>query len=283
MTYRPVHPPVTYGIQTHPNRHAGALRVAEQLGRPCVAYMDDDRRGPWHSARKLWEATPKRSRWRVLLQDDIDLAPDFADTLEALLEQEGGALGRLHGRPLALYNGLTRRFMVPTSEDEPNAGEHWIERRDGLQGPVIVMPTVDVRPMLEWCERFVRDGPAMTSSDIRPSLWLEAMRRTSLCPVPSWVQHRGWEPSLKGVKSTRSQPRTAATWDPTRPLASIDWKLGLERPAVHGDASGASRRVRWHLWRTWQHEPDHVLERHGIDPRAGMPHFRGGLASPAAR
>ncbi len=276
---RRIHPAVTYGIQSHPARDAGALRVAEQLGRDVAVFSDTENRGPWNSARKLWEATPRRSSWRVLLQDDVDLATDFADVLEDLLEREGGARGRLHGRPLALYNGLTNRYA---HEDQAHAGDQWIERRDGLQGPVIVLQTVDVFPMLEWCERFVRDGPAMTSSDIRPSLWLEAMRRHSLAPVPSWVQHRGHEPSLIGTKATKSQPRTSPTFTPG-PIGGIDWTRGLERPAVHGVEYGASRRVRWHLWRTWQHEPDHVLDRLGLDPREGMPYFRGGLASPAAR
>ena len=254
-------PLVSYGIQTHPARSEGARRVAEQLGRRADVHVDTEGLGPWNSARKVWEATPGSCRWRVLLQDDIDLGPAFAYTLEAFLDEHGGAMGALQGRPLALYNGL---------KDEPAPGEHWLERQDGVQGPVIVLAAADVRPMLAWCHRHVRVDSAATSSDIRPSLWLEALGRTSLCPSPSWVQHRGHEPSLKGVRSTRSQPRTAPTFDPTRSLASIDWSLGLaprrDRP-VHGQRYGASARVRWHLWRTSQTKPDHELEQSGMDPR----------------
>jgi len=261
-------PLVSYAQMTHVARAAGAQRVREQLGRPIDVHIDRESRGPWSSARAAWEATPGSCRWRVLLQDDVDLAPDFADALEWLLMEYGSLLA---GRPLALYNGLG---------DQPDAGEHWIERRDGVQGPAIVLGQPDVAPMLEWCERFVRDSPAMTSSDIRPSLWLEAMGRTSLCPSPSWLNHRGYEPSLNGTRSSRSQPRTAPTWDPHRRLASIDWTLGLA-PRIRelrGRRLGASERVRWHLWRTWQREPDHELYRLGLDPWEGMPRHRGGLA-----
>ncbi len=260
---------VSYGIQTHPARAVGAARVLEQLGRPADVHVDTELRGPWNSARKVWQATPASCDWRCLLQDDIDLAPDFAAVLEDLLELCATGIA---GRPLALYNGLTRYGNATTpARDLPRSDHAWIERVDGVQGPVIVLPARSVAPMLEWCEIFVRDSPAMTSSDIRPSLWLEAMGKSALAPVPSWVQHRGHEPSLNGTKSTKSQPRTAPTYL-TSSLTFTDWSKGLrgERLAVHGLTDGASRRVRWHLWRSWQTEPDHVLESYGMDPRNGM-------------
>ncbi len=252
-------PLVSYAQMTHSRRAIGAKLVRDQLGRSVDVHIDHIGAGPWPPARRAWQATPASCAWRVLLQDDVELAPDFADVLEYYLEAYAD---RIAGRPLMLYNGL---------RDQPAAGEHWIERLDGVQGPAIVLAAADVRPMLAWLDVHVRHDSPMTSSDIRPSLWLEAMGRTSLCPSPSWIQHKGWEPSLNGTRSTRSQPRTAPTYE-GRSLTLYDWRRGLSRPSARaGMPLGASTRVRWHLWRTWQDKADYELEAAGIDPRSGAP------------
>jgi len=246
---------VSYCQMTVPERDNGARLVREQLDRRVDVHIDREHAGPWSSARRAWAATPPDCAWRVLLQDDIELAPSFAVTIEYFLIRYARQIAQ---RPIMFYNGL---------RDEPAAGEHWIERRDGVQGPVIAMPGKSVPHMLEWCDRYIRPDTTVRSSDIRPSLWLESFGMTALCPSPSWVQHKGNEPSVNGTKSTKSQPRTSPSYT-GRPLGQYDWRRGLARPgAVVGHPLGASSRVRFDLWRTWHDRPDHELARLGLDPR----------------
>lgn len=239
---------VSYVVMAHHSRLAGAARVLGQLDRTCEVVVDQESRGPWWTAKRAWQLTPSDCEWRCLLQDDIDLAPGFSEQLEQLVSNP-----LLSGRPLALYNGLP---------DEPLPNKHWIERIDGVQGPCIAMARADVFDMLAWCERNVQETDAMRSADIRPSLWLEAMDRGSLCPSPSWVQHRGWEESLLGSRSSVRAPRTAPTFT-GEPLHLVDWTRGLAPYAarVAGLYHGASLRVRNRCWRVGATETDWILER----------------------
>lgn len=243
--------PVAYSIMTHTLRERGRDRVLTQLGRSCEIFTDTQSLGPWAPARMAWQTMSESpAAWCCLLQDDIDLAPGFAEMLESLLRHYGSLID---DRPLSLCNTLKERARN---------GSHWVERRDGVHGPCIVMRKERVPDMLAWVSKHVRDS--LPFDDIRVSLWLESLSLTALWPDPSWVNHRGWEPSIFGTRSSKSQPRTAPSYD-GRPLSQTDWSLGLvsDPTLIVGHANGATRRVRTHLWRTNQSVPDHVRD-HGI-------------------
>lgn len=234
---------VCYSLMADVRRLDGVARVLGQLNRTCEVVVDHEARGPWlGSGKAAWEKMSRSdAEWCCLLQDDIDLAEGFAEQLELLCSSP-----LLSSRPLALYNGL---------KDLPYPGTYWIERRDGVQGPVIAMAKDDVKAMLAWVERNVRE--TLLSADIRPSLWLESQSRTSLCPWPSWVEHRGWEPSLLGTQSGVRTPRTSPSFTGD-PLSVYDWTKGLAPNAAFkaGLPFGASGRVRTKLWRVGVVEPD---------------------------
>jgi hypothetical protein len=237
---------VSFCLMTHPRRLDGAARVIEQLDRDCEVVVDHESRGPWYGAKKGWEfLSTAGAPWCCLLQDDIDLAPGFSEQLEHLVQQH-----QLIGtRPLSLCNCLPERAAP---------GTHWVERQDGVHGPCIVLRQQDIAPMLEWVALHVQERFEFMFDDIRVSLWLESENRTSLWPDPSWVQHRGWEESLLGTRSTVRAPRTAPSYTGA-PLFLTDWSLGLAPGAAvrAGLANGASRRVRNRLWRVGETRPDH--------------------------
>lgn len=239
---------VSYALMCDVRRLDGASRVLQQLNRECEIVVDHHALGPWATAKRCWQLTPAGCAYRCLLQDDIDLAPGFASELERLVQ-----LPELISRPLALYNGLTA---------ETSSVTHWIERRDGVQGPCIVMARADVFAMLDWVNANVQERPDFRSADIRPSLWLESQGRTSLSPVPSWVQHRGWEPSLLGSHSTKRAPRTSPTFT-GEPLGGTYWKLGLKPgdALLAGLPHGAALRVRNRVWRVGATESDWALSK----------------------
>lgn len=239
---------VAFSLMTHEKRLDGAARALEQLGRDCEVVVDHESKGPWHGARRAWERMSRTdAAWCCLLQDDIDLAPGFADELELLIENPD-----VRNRPLSLCNCLPERAAP---------GSHWVERLDGVHGPCIAMARVDVIEMLDWVAANVQERFEFMFDDIRVSLWLEAMQRTALWPDPSWVQHRGWEPSLLGTKSSTRAPRTAPSYTGA-PLSETDWTLGLTNPTRAGLPNGASRRVRNRVWRIGAELPDDPAFRH---------------------
>jgi len=256
---------VVYGLMAHRSRIEHTQKILHDLDRACVTTIDLDDHGPWWTAERTWQALIHRAMpmsgvgtrftellheqrhqtWCCLLQDDIVLAEDFAPALERLIEQDNAVHGKLlRRRPLVLCN---------MGRVAPYDGSFWIERIDGVNGPALCMRVDDVESLLSWSLKHVRDD--QRSSDLRVGLWLEAQKRSSLRPSPSWVQHQQL-PSIAGSRAHPTQPRQAQSFTGLS-LLDYDWTQGLTRelPKI-GKPDAVSIRARGMLWRMGATQPD---------------------------
>lgn len=187
-------------IMAHPKRieMVGELRAALDRDVPVVWDEVNDRHDT--GIRSL-EAFDAAADWHVVIQDDVEPAPDLLAGIEQALAHVPAEC------PVSFYIGRVRPFAAKVQRAVQAAGDDvsWIVMDDIYWGPCLAIPTAVIPDISEWWHR-----SQVTNYDRRLSRWFAHPSRRRPCwySWPSLVDHRGDE-SLSGHVAVRRAHRFA--------------------------------------------------------------------------
>lgn len=232
-------PPAAYGRKR-------SLRTDIKLSAAIMAHRARERHMPYLLS-KLGEETPivwdeKSDRWdtgrrsmlaynpeathHVVVQDDALVCEDFiAGATKALAAVPSDY-------PVAFYTGRVRpsRELVQRLVNKAkNAHSTWIEWDGPMWGVAVAIPTHQIQPMIEWCDRPAQHN--ILNYDLRMARYFMSRRIPCWYSYPSLVSHRtgDGEPSLV-VGRGNSDSRVAHTFiGETASALNVEWGVDAVR------------------------------------------------------
>lgn len=228
---------ISIAIMAHPKRVGHAETMLSQLEQeradhpesfpwPVDIMVDDAGLGCWGNARRCYEAGLSQvgqATGHVVLQDDIELSPDFL-----------GGVAHLHR--MFPHDPQSHFYTLPGVSKAQEAGSHWITSRTYIGAQCHLIPTELIQPFLAYVD--MQEGndafPAtMRRSQDQRLLWFyKEIKQRILCPVPSLVQqHARTMPSVMGNPLRTSAGWRESKWYVGQPgWRSVDWRAGADKP-----------------------------------------------------
>lgn len=179
---------VSASIMAHPDREPMVAEILAALDRPAPVAWDAE--GPpsgkgdrvWRTARSAWEMFDPGADFHVLIQDDALVCRDYLAGLErALVHVPECAL-------VSTYLGKGRNVPVRwnrMAEKAQATGSSWVRSYTLMWGVSVVVPTVMIPKMIEWCDR-----KAGMPDDMRVGRWFQRQKIDTWYTWPSLVDHR---------------------------------------------------------------------------------------------
>jgi hypothetical protein len=183
--------------------------------------------GLWENHKRSWIVGLRypAATHHVVMEDDIELCPNFLDIAEAALEASGDRL-------VTFYSN---RKVV--EEAKALGTTSWVPFRDGAWGPALVLPSPKVKHFLDWdADNFKADW---WTYDARLSLWAISNDPDLGTGVPNEWWWWATQPSL--VEHLASNASTigygapiprVARWYRGTDTTPIDWQAGLADPPL---------------------------------------------------
>lgn len=183
---------INYVIQHHPAR-AHLLPNFAHLNPTVVE--DPDPHGKlriaWRTYHACMSASLPEARWRVILQDDVEVCPGFLEVLPRALQE-------VEGHPVTLFVPRTLRQGTVNLYRACNGDYSWckLELREWVPVVALAWPEEIIPKFLTWAaER--RFPPTVNRADDAVVGRFQRETRTQfLATVPSLVEHPDVEPSL---------------------------------------------------------------------------------------
>ncbi|MBA0085952.1 MAG: hypothetical protein HRJ53_13215, partial [Acidobacteria bacterium Pan2503] len=208
-----------------PERKASLERVIKQLGGSenpliCVSYSETREHARiW--ARRLWEwAATRQEDFVVLLNDDVDLCPDFLQVCRAMLSHMEGEIVSLHSQ-------------LPAARSIFAAGGRWL-RSYWCSGPGYALPRGVAKRLLEWMDHTPSTLLDAYNEDGYVNMFAWGTRRPIWHCLPALVQHDTRVPSTLGYDG-HPMRRAEIDWTSfeVRHLHSSNgWRLDESAPFV---------------------------------------------------
>jgi hypothetical protein len=277
-------PTLSTVVMTHPSRYAGAARVAAGHGTDCTIVTDPQPDAPpstLRTSRAAWAATGAGATHHLVLQDDIDLLPGFADHVHRAIDDHPQAA-------LALFTEWGSR-TADMLRIAAIAGMGWTECVDRyLPTQAVVLPAGLAAGFAAHAVTLPPDTP----DDNALMAYLRAHQVPALVKVANLVEHldlpstvgNNWMGQRRAacyLPDPPEHPRPAATvlpaarivphlaWDDATPVYWVveddvtrDWAHHPLQPLLTDH--GVTNNTRDRIWRTAaQHlPPDLVHNRH---------------------
>jgi hypothetical protein len=207
VTSAPEGPPrISAAVMAHPSRlpQARALRDRHpELGLEIITDDNPERRHSRDTARRAWAAAPPYATHHLVVQDDIELADDFAARMLAAVSARPGQALSFFAEWGSRTAGVVRLAALE--------GANWAAVVDEyVPTQAVVMPVAAARGFAESTTE--PDEP----DDEALARWLTAADIAALVSVPNIVQHLDL-PSLTG--NTDQGPRRSVCFGPTAAFA----------------------------------------------------------------
>ena len=192
-------------IMAHPARAAQVERLQAKLDRE-VPVVWDQLHDRWDTGRRSMLAADPDCTHHLVLQDDVLIPHDLLAGLELALAYIP------EGAPLVGYVGRLRpqndrvKDLVELADRK---GASWITMRQIHWGPLIVVPTASVAPMIEFCDVL----ETILNYDLRLSRYWEEWGIRAWYTWPCLVDHADGPslvPGRSGVDRKRPQPSRVA-------------------------------------------------------------------------
>jgi hypothetical protein len=162
-------------------------------------------------ARRLWAWAAEHDAHAVLLNDDVEVCPDFVDVVRHMIEAKPDHVLSLHASPPASHPIEDTWFR-----------SYW------LTGPGYVLPPGVARWLLEWSETIPKAMLESINEDNLAIHWAWEQQRPMYCSVPAIVKH---DTSVKSSLGYDDHPLRVASllWDDPRvELHKTDWTVGTD-------------------------------------------------------
>jgi hypothetical protein len=245
-------------VMTHPTRLAGAETVASGYGSDCRIVLDPDPAGPpatLRTAAAAWATADPAGSHHLVLQDDVELTPDFAQHVRHAIAQHPDA-------GLAFFCEWGAR-TADALRIAALAGLGWAACADRY------LPTQAVALPTRHAAGFARHAAALppdTPDDNALMAYLRAHDVPALVKVINLVEHLD-HPSAIGNQSMGR--RRAACYLPNPPReANPAGVLPTPRLVPHlawEDATPVYWTTQHDVTTTWTHQPLRpLLARHGL-------------------
>jgi hypothetical protein len=199
-------PRISAAVMAHPSRlpQARALRDRyPELGLEIITDNDPERRHSRDTARRAWAAATPYATHHLVVQDDIELADDFAARMLAAVSARPDQALSFFAEWGSRTAGVVRLAALE--------GANWATIVDGyVPTQAVVMPAEAARGYAE--SAIDPDQP----DDVALARWLTAEGITALVSVPNLVQHLDL-PSLTG--NTYQGPRRSVCFGPAAGFA----------------------------------------------------------------
>jgi hypothetical protein len=249
-------------VMTHPSRRAGAARVAAAYGSGSTIVLDpepDAAPSTLRTSRAAWAAADPDATHHLVLQDDIELVPGFADHVRQ-------AVAHLPQAGLAFFTewGSRTADMLRVAAI---TGMTWTECVDRyIPTQAVVLPTALARSFAI----YAADLPPDTPDDNALMAHLRSHDVPALVKVSNLVEHLDL-PSTVG--NHWMGQRRAACYLPTPP--EDPGQPGTILPAARivphlawEDATAVYWTIETDVTRDWTHQPlPPLLREHGLtDP-----------------
>lgn len=197
---------IGYAVMAHPTRSDDAHALVGQLpaGTP-IAWSQEpyvsatDRTSVWRTKAAALRLLAGHD-FRCVLQEDIELAPDFLARLERTVADGGDrVVYALHFR----VTGKQKRENLELARQARAAGASHFQPLPGyIRGQGIVVPDHYVPDLLEFGDRWSAEHPMQWDDDVMKA-WLRDRRIPTYAPLPSLVEHTGGLTSVVGMKGDR--------------------------------------------------------------------------------
>lgn len=211
---------VSYCVQHHPARadllHRTAAARPEVVSDPAP----EARRNPWRTYRECLRRTPFEATHRVVLQDDVELCPDFTLHVERALRHRPDHL-------VSLFVGTNCRGGSANLLSACQQDHAWcrLELREWVPVVALVWPQRLISPFLDWAERKGYSERKVRADDAIVGEFMRQRLEYTWATVPSLVEHPDDQESLIGMKNRIPRVATCYAGDGA---AMIDWSRGLD-------------------------------------------------------
>ena len=190
--------------------HQAVLRDAHDF----AVISDNDRLGPWPTARAAWQWSLRTgATHHLLLQDDVIVCDGFLTMAkEALAAVPREMVSFFTTRP-----GYAKRAV--------SRNHHWLRSNAEVFGQAICMPDDVLADFLRWERSHIK--PTYKHDDARVGYYAIARDRPIYFTLPSLVQHVGLEHSTLGHSVPAHQKVLHSPWF-SKEVGSVDWTEGVE-------------------------------------------------------
>ena len=184
-----------------PERAATLGRLCGQLGASAQVLASERREPAYLWARGLWHEAAARSGPVVLLNDDVEVCPDFLDACDALATAAPGEIISLH-------------CQAPGAVDVAASGARWA-RSYWLTGPAYLLPSGMAATLLDFWDALPFEIATRLNEDNVAIHWAWANQRPILQCLPALARHDVTVPSSLGYDAHphRSPAVDWVSWD----------------------------------------------------------------------
>jgi glycosyltransferase involved in cell wall biosynthesis len=194
-----------------PERVACLERMRELLPNTPLVVFESKTPEPcsvW--ARRLWTWMAEQTRPVLVLQDDINLAPNFLAAVTALIKSAPGNFLNLHEQG-------------PDVKRQADRGERWTASHYPT-GPAYIVP--NARVARSWLTLW--DDNKILREDELIALWLQRSKTIAYGCLPALVQHRVDIPSTIG-NDTSPHRQTSVPWTDFPSVNLLEWPPPVSR------------------------------------------------------
>lgn len=164
--------------------------------------------GLWYNAKRSWQSFPPDSTHHLVLQDDVELHPQFWQFIQST------ALPLLPNSPLTFFQGFQAQSFTSPS--------HWITLDGVFTSQANLLPVPIIKKWLLWDSLKFTQNPKTTWDDERLKLFCKAHSLKVWMTYPEIVQHLTQKyPSTHQVVSQH----VSQTYNPDRNILSLDWSI----------------------------------------------------------
>jgi hypothetical protein len=197
---------VGYGVMFHPDRAKQADDLRRQLPPDTIAYAAieplataTDHTSVWRTKAAVLRGITDH-KFRCVLQEDIELAPDFLNRVEKLVEAHGQrCVYALHFRATGKQkaNNLRRAELALA-----DGKDYFITTRGYVRGQGIIIPSAMASAVIIAGDTWSAAHPLDWDDDVMKHV-LRDLNIQTVAPIPSLVEHVGGHESTAGFAGER--------------------------------------------------------------------------------
>lgn len=170
--------------------------------------------------------------WRIILQDDIELADQFKETIEKVLE--------VAPRSVIMFYNPTNKLFKEAWEQK----KHIIKGQYHLWVQCVAFHKDFIPPMLNWFDEHIVNWGA-DGEDALVQNYLSLTDQYFYAILPSLVQHTGYDKSTLGNQPVIvKNKRTAENYQKDYDFSAVDWEQEFRNPFKGSGVRRLSRAIK---------------------------------------
>lgn len=211
---------LSVALMAHPRRQAFIDELLPQL--PGAELVLDRKNDRWDTGRRSLLAYDAAATHHLVVQDDAILCQDLVEGAAAAAVAAGD-------RPVGLYTGRVRphqHTITPAVRKAVRAGRSWISAPGPYWGVAIVIPTIHIDELVDWCDHKCE----IENYDRRIEAWYTQQEIECWYTVPSLVDHRPVRENPSLIRGRHGNHQAHVFIGCDRSALEIDWSTEPIKP-----------------------------------------------------